>query len=115
MDATLTEGGETTLVCYVNVSAAVDTPINVTTSWSGPNGPITSGSDYTLSPAIQTVNGDSAYEGRLVISKLLLSRDNGATYTCTVTLSSTTDPVHLLSNNGSDGYIVIINGNIQYS
>ena len=70
MNATLFEGGEITLVCYVNVSAVVGTPINVTTSWSGPNGPITSGNDYTLSPTTQQTS--NTYEGRLVISELLL-------------------------------------------
>ena len=108
MDTTLFEGRETTLICYVNISAAVNTPINVTISWSGPNGPITSGSHYTVSKTQPSIN---AYEGRLVISELLLDRDNGTTYTCTATLSSTIDPVHLLSNSDSDGYIIIINGN----
>ena len=114
MNDTLFEGRETTLVCYVNISAAVGTLINVTTSWSGPNGYITSGSDYTLSPTTQQTS--NTYEGRLVISELLLDRDNGSTYNCTATLlfTSSSDPMHLLSSNGSDGYIININGNALY-
>ena len=101
----LYEGQQLALVCLVNISAVVDTPINVTTSWSGPNG------FTSLSIATQVPNTNT-YEGRLIITELMLERDNGSTYTCTAELISTNDPVHILSNSDSSELIIIIDGEI---
>ena len=101
----LYEGQQLTLVCSVNISAVLNIPISVTTSWSGPNN-LTS-----LSLATQVPNTNT-YEGRLVISELMFERDNGSTYTCTAEVISTNDPLHILSNSDSNGFIFIINGKI---
>ena len=88
----------------MNVSAVVDTPLSVTTLWSGPKG-------FTSTVSIATqVPSTNMYQGSLIINELMLERDNGSVYTCTADLVSTNDPEHILSNSNSNGLTIIIDG-----
>lgn len=85
--AVLVQGTYIDLVCSVTVYQSVDTNITVTTSWTGPTGPIiTSDSDYTITELAQLPNM-TTHITRLRVHRLELGRDNGAIYGCTANVT----------------------------
>ena len=79
---TLYHGDNTTLTCTVNTTEIMHTTLNVTISWFGPSGPLTSDNEHTVSPATQLLNTPT-YTSTLFIVSLSIERDNGMTYRCT--------------------------------
>ncbi len=86
-------GDNLNLTCTAAVSPSVDTPVNVTVVWTGPNGTI-SGDNGRIVTADQT---DSEPALSLLTISPLQSSDSG-TYTCTASLSPN-DPSFVLSSN----------------
>ena len=72
------------LVCEhdLNRTGGVDTAYF---NWTGPNGIVNNGSDYTIT--------DQADNSTLRIQRLIVSRDNNAVYTCSVTVVLDNDTV----------------------
>ena len=95
----LYKGENITLTCTVNTFGVIDTPIYVTISWFGPSGPITSDSEYTVSPQATQLNNTPKYNSTLLIKSLSVTRDNGEYYICIATLM----PCQVYNNN-SDGH-----------
>ena len=85
-------------MCNVTINDAVDTDVNVSIEWSGNGGsPLMNSSDYSLSP-ISLVSDQ--YISTILIEELM-TRDNGATYSCSVSIQ----PVYLSNYiTGSNGY-----------
>ena len=102
------ENKELILVCQVNVSEQVNSPIMVNISWYRGNEQITpANTDMYITSSVNMMS-NSMYEGWLTIKQLQVGRDNGTMYKCVSTLSSTTDV--LLSSNDSDATTINING-----
>ena len=101
----LFEGKGANLTCSLTVvNADVDTPINFTTSWSGPSGLLqTKTSHYDI---------NTTRTSMLQLSELSLERDNGSSYSCAVQLFSIADQVHILSSNSSDQLLISIDSEL---
>ena len=93
------------LTCTVTlINADVNTPINVTTSWSGPSGLIQSNtSHYDI---------NETHTDTLQLRELILEHDNGSSYSCAVQLFSTSDPAHILSSNSSEQLLISIDSEL---
>ena len=95
---TLVEGTYIDLVCTVTINDAVNTDVNVSIEWSCNGGsPLMNSSDYSISP-ISSVSDQ--YISTIHIEELMMS-NNGATYSCSVSIQPSS-----LSNyiSGSNGY-----------
>ena len=95
---TLVEGTYIDLVCTVTISNAVTTDVNVSIVWSRNGGsPLMNSSDYSIS-LISLISDQ--YISTIHIEELITS-DNGATYSCFVSIQPS-----YLSNyiSGSIGY-----------
>ena len=103
----LFEGKGANLTCSLTVvNADVDTPINFTTSWSGPSGLLqTNTSHYDI---------NTTRTSMLQLSELSLERDNGSSYSCAVQLFSIADPAHILSSNSSDQLLISIDSELYH-
>ena len=77
------------LVCELDIDSSDGASISFT--WTGPNGIVTNGSDYTIT--------DEVDNSTLRINRINVSRDDNASYTCSVTTS--------LSNETVQGHIVL--------
>ena len=106
----LFEGKNGIITCTIIVGNTVNTPIAINTLWSGPSGSIRSNSDYTISSVVK-VNA-TTYTSTLLLSEVLLGRDNGSSYSCTALLFSTSDPVHILSSNNSNEVTIYIDSEL---
>ena len=73
------------IVCTVNISDAVNTEVSIDVEWSRNGGsPLTNNSDYTISSL--TMLRSHMYTSTLHIESLSNTRDNGAMYSCTVSV-----------------------------
>ena len=73
------------IVCTVNISDAISTEVTVDIEWSHNGGsPFTNNSHYTIS--LLTMLGSHMYTSTLRIESLSNTRDNGAMYSCTVSV-----------------------------
>ena len=84
-------------MCTVTINDAVNTDVNVNIEWSRNGGsPLTNSSDHSISP-IALISDQ--YISTIRIEELMTS-DNGATYSCSVSIQPS------LSNSisGSNGY-----------
>ena len=92
----LVEGNPADITCTVAVSEDVDTPVNITRQWEGPE-VITDGLDYTIT------------NDTLRINELSISPDNERIITCTVEILSLTEYV-LQSSTTSGNTLLIVQG-----
>ena len=92
----LVEGNPADITCTVAVSEDVDTPVNITRQWEGPE-VITDGLDYTIT------------NDTLHINELSISRDNERIITCTVKILPLTEYV-LQSGTTSGNTLLIVQG-----
>ena len=68
-------------MCTVNSSDAVNTGVSIDVEWSRNGGsPLINNSDYTIS--LLTMLGSHMYTSTLRIESLSNTRDNGAMYSC---------------------------------
>ena len=102
------ENKELILVCQVNISEQVNSPITMNISWYHGNEQITPANADMYTTSLVNMMSNSMYEGRLTIKQLQVGRDNGTMYRCVSTLSSSTDV--LLRSNGSAATTINING-----
>ena len=80
---TLVEGTYIDVVCNVTINDAVNTDMNVNIAWSRNGGsPLTNSSDYSISPV--SLISDQ-YISIIRIEELMMI-DNGATYSCSVSI-----------------------------
>ena len=80
---TLVEGTYIDLVCTVTINDAVDTNVNVSMVWSrNGSSPLSNSSDYFISP----VSLISDQYIRIIRIEELMMIDNGATYSCSVSI-----------------------------
>ena len=114
-NATLVQGTYIDLVCAVSTHPAVDTSTTVTTSWTGPNGPITtSSSEYTTTPLAQLPN-TSAYITQLRVHRLDLGRDNGSAYSCTADVTPSQQDVYVWPATGNNTLTLNVQGMNNYN
>ena len=77
------------LVCELDIDSSDG--VNISFTWTGPNGIVRNGSDYTIT--------DEVDNSTLRINQINVSRDNNANYTCSVAT--------LLSNETVQGHIIL--------
>ena len=93
----LVEGTYIHLVCTVTINDAVNTDVNVNIVWTRNGGsPLMNSSDYSISP-ISLISDQ--YISIIYIEELMMN-DNGATYSCSVSIQ----PSLLVHISGSSGY-----------
>ena len=105
------------IVCTVNISDAVNTGVSVDVEWSRNGGsPLTTNSDYTISSL--TMLGSHMYTSTLRIESLSLTRDNGAMYSCTVSILPSPVSSYITGNENSNSLTLNVAGiilNCTYS
>ena len=81
MSDPITAGDSVTLTCTVDLSSAVDIPVNVNTEWTGPDG-------FMNTNTAQPVMGSTTtYTSTAMVSSF--GRDQSGDYTCKTSVSST--------------------------
>ena len=110
---TLVEGTYIDLACTVTINDAVDTNVNVRIEWFRIGGsPLMNSSDYSISP---TSLMSDQYISTIHIEELM-AFDNGATFSCSVSIQPSLSN-YITGSNGSSGitlsveskYSVLIN------
>ena len=105
------------IVCTVNISDAVNTGIIVDVEWSHNSGsPLSNNSDYTISSL--TMLGSHMYTSTLHIESLSNTRDNGAMYSCTVSVLPSPVSSYITGNENNNSLILNVPGiilNCTYS
>ena len=97
------------IVCTVNVSDAVNTGVSVDVEWSHNGGsPLTNNSDYTISSL--TMLGSHMYTSTLRIEYLSNTRDNGAMYSCTVSVLPSPVSSYITGNENNKSLILNVAG-----
>ena len=97
------------VVCTVNISDAVNTGVSVNVEWSHNGGsPLTNNSDYTIS--LLTMLGSHMYTSTLRIESLSLTRDNGAMYSCTVSVLPSSVSFYITGNENSNSLTLNVAG-----
>ena len=104
---TLVEGTYIDLVCTVTISDAVDTDVNINMEWSRNGGSplMNSSADYSISP-ISLVSHQ--YISTIRIEELMTS-DNGATFSCSVSIQPSLSN-YITATNGSSGITLSVEG-----
>ena len=103
---TLVEGTYIDLVCTVTINDGVDTNVYVNIEWSRNGGsPLTNSSDYSISP---TSLMSDQYIRTIRIEELMTS-DNGATFSCSVSIQPSLSN-YITGTNGSSGITLIVEG-----
>ena len=83
--SSLIEATHLDIVCTINISDPVNTGVSVDVEWSRNGGsPLTNNSDYII--RLLTMLGSHMYTSTLRIESLSLTRDNGAMYSCFVSV-----------------------------
>ena len=104
------------MVCTVNISYAVNTGVSVDVEWSHNGGsPLTNSSDYTINSL--TMLGSHMYTSTLHIESLSSTRDNGAMYSCTVSVLPSPVSSYITGNENSNNLTLNVAGiilNIAY-
>ena len=104
---TLVEGTYIDLVCTVTINDAVNTDVNVNIVWSRNGGsPLTNSSDYFISP-ISLVSDQ--YISTIRIEELMTS-DNGATYSCSVSTQPFSLYNYITGSNGDSDITLSVEG-----
>ena len=105
------------MVCTVNISDAVNTGIIVDVEWSHNGGfPLTNNSDYTISSL--TMLGSHMYTSTLRIESLSNTKDNGAIYSCTVSVLPSPVSSYITGNENNNSLTLNVAGiilNYTYS
>ena len=97
------------IVCTVNISDAVNTGVSVNVEWSDNGGsPLTNNSDYSISSL--TMLGSHMYTSSLHIKSLSLTRDNGAMYSCTVSVLPSPVSSYITGNENNNSFILNVAG-----
>ena len=97
------------IVCTVNISDAVNIGVSVNVEWSQNGGsPLTNNSDYTISSL--TMLGSHMYTSTLRIENLSTTRDNGAIYSCTVSVLPSPVSSYITSNENNNSLILNVAG-----
>ena len=103
----LFEGKGANLTCsFAVINADVNTPINFTTSWSGPSGLLQTNTNHYV------IN--TTHTSTFPLPELVLERDNGPSYSCAVQLFSISDPAHILSSNSSEQLLISIDSELYH-
>ena len=104
---TLVEGTYIDLVCTVTINDAVNTYVNVNIEWSHNGGsPLINSSDYSISP-ISLISDQ--YISTICIEELMTS-DNGATYSCSVSIQPSSLFVYITGSNRDSGITLNVDG-----
>ena len=113
----LIEATHLDIVCTVNISDAVNTGVSVDVKWSHNGGsPLTNNSDYTISSL--TMLGSHMYTSTLRIESLSNTRDNGAMYSCTVSVLPSPVSPYITGNENNNNITLNVAGiilNCTYS
>ena len=97
------------IVCTVNISDVVNTRVSVDVKWSRNGGsPLTNNSDYTISSL--TMLGSHMYTSTLHIEILSNTRDNGAMYSCTVSILPSPVSYYITGNKNNNNLILNVTG-----
>ena len=106
-DATLVEGTYIDLVCTVTINEAVDTDVNVNIEWSrNGNSPLMNSSAHSISP--MSLISDQ-YISTIRIEQLMMS-DNGATYSCSVSIQPSSLSNYITGSNGDSNITLSVEG-----
>ena len=97
------------IVCTVNISDAVNTQVSI--EWSRNGGSLTNNSDYTISSL--TMLGSHMYTSTLRIESLSNTRDNGAMYSCTVSVLASPLSSFIIGNENKNSLILNVTGIIH--
>ena len=100
VDGELAEGQFLDLMCVADLGQFVDINITVTMTWRRNNIVITNGDEFTITTPIMS-GSNSQYTGVLRINSLRDERDNGASYNCSVNVSSNAPSVSKGNGNNS--------------
>ena len=103
---TLVEGTYIDLVCTVTINDAVDTDVNVIIEWSRNGGSLMNSPDYSISP-ISLISDQ--YISTIRIEELMTS-DNGATYSCSVTIQPSSLSTYITGSNGDSDITLSVEG-----
>ena len=104
---TLVEGTYIDLVCTVTINDAVNTDVNVSIEWSRNGGsPLTNSSDYFISP-ISLVSDQYISTIR---NEELMTSDNGATYSCSVSIQPSYLSNYITGNKGDSNITLSVKG-----
>ena len=97
------------IVCTVNISDAVNTGVSVNVEWSH-NGvsPLTNNNDYTISSL--TMLGSHMYTNTLCIESLSNTRDNGAMYSCIVSVLPSPVSSYITGNENNNNLTLNVAG-----
>ena len=97
------------IVCTVNISYAVNTGVSVDVEWSHNGGsPLTNSSDYTINSL--TMLGSHMYTSTLHIKNLNNTRDNGAMYSCAVSVLPSPVSSYITGNENSNNLTLNVAG-----
>ena len=97
------------MVCTVNISDAVNTGVSIDVEWSHNGGsPLTNNSDYAISSLIMI--GSHMYTTTLRIESLSLTRDNGAMYSCIVSVLPSPVSFYITGNENSNSLTLNVAG-----
>ena len=101
-------GSAVTLTCTVTVelSSAVDVPVNVTTMWTGPDGFMTTNTQPVM-------GSTTTYTSTAMVSPF--GRDQSGNYSCRATVSSTSLNTFLTGSAGRTGTARVTVGETSYS
>ena len=104
---TLVEGTYIDLVCAVTINDAVNTDVNVSIVWCHNGGsPLMNSSDYSISP---TSLISDQYISTIRIEELMTS-DNGATYSCSVSIQPFSLYNYITGSNGDSNITLSVEG-----
>ena len=105
------------IVCIVNISDAVNTDVSIDVEWSHNGGsPLTNNNDYTISSL--TMLESHMYTSILRIESLSNTRDNGAMYSCTMSVLSSPVSSYITGNKNNNNITLNVAGiifNCTYS
>ena len=101
---TLVEGTYIDLVCTVTINDAVDTDVNVSIEWSRNGGSaLMNSSDYSISPI------SDQYISIIRIQELKPG-DDGATFSCSVTIQPSSLSTYITGSNGDSDITLSVEG-----
>ena len=104
---TLVEGTYIDLVCTVTINDAVNTDVNVSIEWSRNGGsPLMNSSDYSISP--NALMSDQ-YISTVHIEELM-TNDNGATFSCSVSIQPSSLSNYITGSSGDSDITLSVEG-----
>ena len=104
---TLVEGTYIDLVCTVTINDAVNIDVDVNIVWSRDGGPpLMNSSDYSISPMSLILD---QYISTIRIEELT-TNDNGATYSCSVSIQPSSLSNYITATNGDSDITLSVEG-----